>query len=259
MTGFRSDRFQHYSGFGKRKNMGTKSIKLEEIQSAIKEAADPGTAEFLQRYFKTGPGQYGEGDRFRGIKVPVIRKIAKKAYGLPFDDVVNLLHSSWHEDRLLALFVLTKRFTDGDEEERQKIYRTYLDHSPEINNWDLIDLSAPAVLGGFLYERDRKILFDMARSTNLWKRRMAVMATFYFIKNGDYDDSLAIAGILLNDSEDLIHKATGWMLREIGKRDMQAEETFLIEHYSKMPRTMLRYAIERFPEKRRQAYLKGAI
>lgn len=232
---------------------------LEEITDLLVERSDPKTASVLSGYFKTGPGEYGEGDQFRGIKVPVVRKIVVRARKLPLSDIVTLLHSSWHEDRLLALLVLVDLFSKGDKEPREKIFRTYLDNTNRINNWDLVDLSAPAILGGHLYKRDRDILYEMAKSDNLWKRRMAVLATFYFIKNNDFADSLALAEMLLIDSEDLIHKATGWMLREIGKRHIEAEESFLMKHYGDMPRTMLRYAIEKFPEEKRQAYLKGAV
>ena len=239
--------------------MVSSQYTLIEVKAALQEEANPKTASFLQGYFKTGPGQYGEGDKFRGIKVPVIRKIVRKARRLSMEDVISLLTSPWHEDRLLALLIWVDQFIKGDEEEQEKIYRSYLDKSHHINNWDLVDLSAPTIIGGYLWGRDRSILFDVARSQNLWDRRMAVLATFFFIRNNDFDDSLRISEILQNDSEDLIHKAVGWMLREIGKRDPKKEESFLKKYYKDMPRTMLRYAIERFPEERRQAYLKGLV
>lgn len=243
----------------KSKDMCNQPPDIKAIQTALTEAANPETAKFLQKYFKTGPGEYGEGDRFRGIKVPVIRKIARRAADMPLNDLRLLLKSPWHEDRLLALLVMADRFAKTDENVREQIYQVYLNESGYINNWDLVDLSAPAILGGYLWHRERKILFDMARSANLWKRRMSVMATFYFIRNSDFRDSIAIAKILLQDPGDLIQKAVGWMLREIGKRDLETEETFLKAHYPNMPRTMLRYAIERFPEPKRQAYLKGNV
>jgi len=239
--------------------MPTQFYTLADIQTILEEEANPKTAGFLQSYFKTGPGQYGEGDLFRGIKVPVIRKIAQKAKDLAMDDLISLLNSSWHEDRLLALLVWVDRFDKANEDARTEIYRSYIDHSERINNWDLVDLSAPNIVGGFLYENNRDILYKLVRSSNLWHRRIAMMATLYFIRNEDFSDTLSLAEILLNDDEDLIHKAAGWMLREIGKRNIIVEESLLKKHYKKMPRTMLRYAIERFPEKRRQAYLKGEI
>lgn len=239
--------------------MTAEQYTLENIQEELKKAANPKTASFLQGYFKTSPGEYGEGDQFRGIKVPVIRKIVRKARALPMDEVVLLLHSPWHEDRLLALLVWVYQFERADEEGREKIYKTYLDQPVYINNWDLVDLSAPTIMGGYLYDNDRSILYKMARSNNLWDRRKAVMTTSYFIRNNDFEDTLSLAEILLHDSEDLIHKAVGWMLREIGKRDLEVEESFLIKHYKNMPRTMLRYAIEKFPEERRQDYLKGRV
>ena len=239
--------------------MTAEEYTMEGIREELQKAANPKIASFLQGYFKTGPGQYGEGDQFRGIKVPVIRKIVRKARKLPMEDILSLLSSPWHEDRLLALLIWVDQFIKGDEDEQERIYRTYLEKSHQINNWDLVDLSAPTIMGGYLWGRDRSILFDMARSQNLWDRRMAVLATFFFIRNNDFNDSLRISEILQNDSEDLIYKAVGWMLREIGKRDSETEESFLKKYYNDMPRTMLRYAIERFPEERRQAYLKGRI
>ncbi len=239
--------------------MVSKSITLEEIRSILEEKSDPEIASFLSGYFKTGPGQYGEGDRFRGIRVPKLRKIARASRRLSAGDLLVLVTSPWHEDRLLALLVWVERFDKGGEKERERIYRAYLDHLRYINNWDLVDLSAPSIVGGYLWEHERGILYEMAGSESLWERRTAVMATFYFIRNNDFEDTLQIAEILLNDSEDLIHKAAGWMLRELGKRDQAREEIFLRKYYLKMPRTMLRYAIERFPEEQRQAWLKGKI
>ncbi|HKI45789.1 MAG TPA: DNA alkylation repair protein [Balneolales bacterium] len=239
--------------------MPVEQYTLEDIRLELQKAANPKIASFLQGFFKTGRGQYGEGDQFRGIKVPVIRKIVRKARSLSMDEVISMLDSSWHEDRLLALFVWVYQFEKAGEAGREKIFRAYLDHSGHINNWDLVDLSTPTIMGGYLFNRDRSILYEMARSNNLWDRRKAVMATSYFIRNNDFDDTLSLAEILLHDSEDLIHKAVGWMLREIGKRDSETEESFLKKYYKDMSRTMLRYAIERFPEESRQAYLKGRI
>lgn len=239
--------------------MTSQRYTLSDIKRILEEMSNPETADFLQKYFKTGPGEYGEGDRFRGIKVPVIRKIARKAKELSVDELSSLLDSPWHEDRLLALLVWVDQFNNADKQAQENIYDIYMEKSERINNWDLVDLSAPTIMGGYLWGNDRSILYEMAQSPNLWSRRMAIMSTFYFIRNDDYKDALALAELLLNDSEDLIHKAVGWMLREIGKRNLEVEESFLKKHYKNMPRTMLRYAIERFPEERRQAYLKGTI
>jgi 3-methyladenine DNA glycosylase AlkD len=228
-----------------------------EIQSQLLELSNPEDARFLQRYFKTGPGQYGEGDLFRGIRVPELRRLCKVYRHTPLDNVLQLLRSPYHEDRLLALLILVYKYTKADEAGRSSIYRLYLDHTRFINNWDLVDATAEHIVGAYLRDRDRSPLHQLARSGSIWERRIAIMATFHFIKVGEFGDTLRIAGMLLADKEDLIHKAVGWMLREVGKRDMQAEEAFLRMHCREMPRTMLRYAIERFPEDRRQCYLKG--
>jgi 3-methyladenine DNA glycosylase AlkD len=232
---------------------------IAAIQTELDALADPGRAANLQRYFKTGPGQYGAGDRFRGLRVPVLRRIARQYRHLSLPDAGRLLHSPFHEDRLLALLILTRRYYAGDDALRDAIHRLYLDHTPRINNWDLVDVSAPHLLGHYLRGRDRALLDRLAASQVLWERRMAIIATLSFIKQGDYDDTLRIAGLLLRDPEDLIHKAVGWMLREVGKGRVAVAEAFLQAHYRTMPRTMLRYAIERFPQARRQAYLKGAV
>ena len=212
-----------------------------------------------QRYFKTGPGEYGEGDIFLGITVPEIRKLAKEYPDLSLAETIQLLQSTIHEERLLALLLLVRAYAKADARTKKHIYDLYLENTHYINNWDLVDASAMHIVGAFLMDKSKKILHNLARSNNLWERRIAVMATFHFIKQDAFVESLAIARKLLTDEEDLIHKAVGWMLREIGKRSIQIEERFLKEHYKKMPRTMLRYAIERFPEAKRQRYLKGEI
>jgi 3-methyladenine DNA glycosylase AlkD len=232
---------------------------ITAIHTELAALADPGRAANLQRYFKTGPGQYGEGDRFRGLRVPVVRQIARKYRRLSLAETEQLLHSAFHEDRLLALLILIHRYYAGDDAGREAIHRFYLEHRARVNNWDLVDASAPHLLGHFLHGRDRALLPRLAASEVLWERRMAIIATLYFIKQGDYDDTLKIAGLLLCDPEDLIHKAVGWMLREVGKARPAVAEAFLQAHYRHMPRTMLRYAIERFPEARRQAYLQGLV
>ncbi|MBI4826077.1 MAG: DNA alkylation repair protein [Nitrospirae bacterium] len=232
---------------------------VKKIQQELRCCGDKIIAEHSQRYFKTGKGEYAEGDKFLGLRVPVIRKMVNKHRGITIDDCVKLLSSEFHEERLFALLSLVALYKISDEAVRENIFKLYLKNSKHINNWDLIDLSSPNIIGSHLYDRDRKILYDLARSKSLWKRRIAVMATFYFIRENDFDDSLKLAELLLQDKEDLIHKATGWMLREIWKRDTKAAERFLKSHLKIMPRTMLRYAIEKMPEERRMKYLKGVI
>ena len=229
------------------------------IQTELKRLEDSRKALFAQRFFKTGPGQYGEGDVFRGIRVPVLKRVAKEYRDLASSETLKLLHSSYHEDRLVALLILAHQFVRADGAVRRAIYQSYLKNIRYINNWDLVDSSAPQIVGAFLWDKDRELLFNLAQSDSLWERRIAILATFHFIKRGETRDTLKIASILLSDSEDLIHKAVGWMLREVGKRDLEAEEKFLRKHYRHMPRTMLRYAIERFPELKRRQYLDGQI
>ncbi|OGW34432.1 MAG: DNA alkylation repair protein [Nitrospirae bacterium GWC2_56_14] len=234
-------------------------MTVPEIQRKLRRLANKEKAGLLQGFFKTGPGQYGEGDVFLGITVPLLRKLAKECRGTSVADSLTLLRSEIHEQRLLALFLLIHAYARGDEAVKKRIYGEYLKNTRFINNWDLVDLSAPNIVGDFLAGRNRKPLYALARSRDLWKKRIAILATFRFIKENDFVDALAIAGMLVRDEHDLIHKAVGWMLREVGKRDMQAEEGFLQNHYRSMPRTMLRYAIERFPEAKRQRYLKGKV
>jgi 3-methyladenine DNA glycosylase AlkD len=232
---------------------------IAEIQNQLSNLADAGDASFLQKYFKTGPGQYGEGDIFRGIRVPALRKLALSYRALELEQAVRLLHSSYHEDRLLALLILSGRFAKEDEAGRAVIYRLYLDNTQFINNWDLVDSSAERIVGAYLKDKDRTPLDQLAQSPSIWERRIAIIATFHYIRYNDFDAALSIAQRLLTDREDLIHKAVGWMLREVGKRDLQRQEIFLRANYRRMPRTMLRYAIEKFPEEKRQGYLKGTI
>ncbi len=229
------------------------------IRKELRELRNPLIAAHSQRFFKTGKGEYGEGDRFLGIRVPVIRKLVKKYKTVSWSEVLKLLESSWHEERLFALLMLVELFSNADEEGKSAIYQTYLDNTQYINNWDLVDGSAHHIVGAYLEKRDKQILDDLAKSKNIWERRITIMATFYFIKNHQYADALRIAEILLRDKEDLIQKAVGWMLREIGNRNLDIEEFFLRKHYKDMPRTMLRYAIEKFPEGKRKAYLTGFI
>ena len=225
----------------------------------MRKLANKEIAEHSQRFFKTGKGQYGEGDIFLGIRVPVLRKIAKKFRRISLAEVSKLLESKFHEERLLSILMLVNLFKSGDEDDQELIYELYLDKTKFINNWDIVDISAGNIVGAFLFEKDKAPLYRLVFSENLWERRIAIVATFYFIRNDEFDDTLKIAEILFTDKEDLIHKAVGWMLREVGKRVIEIEEEFLEEHYLKMPRTTLRYAIERFPETRRKMYLKGQV
>ena len=233
--------------------------KAATIQTELKQLGDSQMALFSQRFFKTGPGEYGEGDVFRGIRVPVLKRVATKHRDLRSSETLKLLHSPYHEDRLVGLLILAHQFDRADDAVRRAIYRTYLKNIRYINSWDLVDSSAPKIVGAFLWDKDRSLLFKLARSRNLWERRIAILATFHFIKQGEMRDTLRIASLLLSDSEDLIHKAVGWMLREVGKRDLETEEKFLRKHYRRMPRTMLRYAIERFPELKRGQYLDRQV
>ena len=269
---------------------------LLELRKELRKIADPQKAKILQRFFKTGIGEYGEGDIFLGITVPNSRKIAIKFKDLPFSEISKLLKSKIHEERLIALLVLVynfSHFAKASRDKQKQIFDFYLSNTEYINNWDLVDLSADKIVGAYLLDRGpvggaevacenflvrssqmnilkefkmryfenfvsspRHILIKLARSKNLWERRISILATYYFIKNGKFRETLKIAEILLQDKHDLIQKAVGWMLREVGKRDLKTEVGFLNKHYKKMPRTMLRYAIEKFPQKLRVSYLK---
>jgi 3-methyladenine DNA glycosylase AlkD len=231
---------------------------LKELEGELEKQRNPKQGELLQKFFKTRKGEYGEGDIFYGIKVPVTRKIAGKYHELKLSDIRELLNSKIHEFRLTGLLILVYRF-EKHPSERKQIFEFYLDNTKNINNWDLVDLSAPNIVGRFLIDKKRDIIYELAHSDNLWKKRIAILSTFTFIKNKEFEDSLKIAKLLLKDRHDLIHKAVGWMLREIGKRDEKVLETFLRENHKDMPRTMLRYAIEKFPEEKRKKYLKGEI
>lgn len=233
-------------------------MMMGEIQDELARLANAQHAALLQRFFKTGPGEYGEGDRFRGIRVPVLRKLARKYRQLPVAAAEDLLRSAFHEDRLLALFILIEHYYHSAGNVRSTIHHLYLERTRFVNNWDLVDASAPHLVGHFLKDRSKATLTRLAASASLWERRIAVLATFAFIKEGNFDESFRITRLLLGDPEDLIHKAVGWMLREVGKRDQAVLEAFLRAHHQDMPRTMLRYAIEKFPETKRQGFLKGA-
>jgi 3-methyladenine DNA glycosylase AlkD len=236
-------------------------MKAAYVRKELQSMADPDKASILQRFFKTGPGQYGEGDIFIGITVPQSRQVAKKFSQLPLGEVRTLLYSRIHEERLVALLILAWRYSSASSsrEEKEEIVKFYVDNIKQVNNWDLVDLSAPNILGAHIVDRDsRRLLYRLAGSENVWERRIAILATYHFIRNGDFSDTLKIAEMLLHDRHDLIHKAAGWMLREVGKRDAAAEEAFLEKYWSVMPRTMLRYAIERLPESKRRRYKKKA-
>ena len=236
--------------------MGLTQMAALTIKKRLREYSDDKKAALLRRFFKTGPGEYAEGDIFIGVMVPYSRKVAKEYRDISLKEAEKLLRSAIHEERLAALLILVSKFQSAGEAGRSSIYRLYLKNHMFINNWDLVDLTAHHIIGGFLKDKDKKPLYSLARSENIWKRRMSILATFHYIRENDFTEAMKIADMLLNDNEDLIHKAVGWMLREVGKRDRPLLESFLDKRHEKMPRTMLRYAIEKFPESRRQAYLK---
>jgi 3-methyladenine DNA glycosylase AlkD len=234
-------------------------LRASDICSRLQALGDKERALAVQRFFKTAPGEYGEGDVFVGLRVPDIRKLVKEYQALPLAEIIRLLQSSIHEARLLALLILIRVFRQGDTTVQEQIYNLYLQNTHAINNWDLVDISAEHIVGSHLRYRSKSPLHALAKSNLLWDRRIAIMATFHYIKHGAFAETLRIAKLLLRDPEDLIHKAVGWMLRETGKRDPLIEKNFLKTHYKTMPRTMLRYAIEKFPENLRQQYLQGEI
>lgn len=230
------------------------------IQKELRKRKNPRQAKILQGFFKTGKGEYGEGDIFLGLKVPETRGIAKQYTDLTFSEIKILLYSKIHEERLAGVLLLVHKFENGSEAEKAKVFRFYIQHSKRMNNWDLVDLSASRIVGGFLQKRERSILYRLTKSKNLWERRIAIIATLQFIYKNEYQETFKIADLLLYDKEDLIHKATGWMLREVGKRISEKKlEKYLTTRLQKLPRTTLRYAIERFPERKRKQYLLGKI
>jgi len=229
---------------------------ISTINTRLETLADLPTAEILRSFFKTGPGEYGEGDRFRGIRVPVLRKLCREFRHAGVEVISELLDSPWHEDRMLALLLLMERYRASSESSREALYEFYCSRTGRINNWDLVDVSCPHIVGRHLQTRDRSPLYRFVESSNLWERRIAIVSTFYFIRNDDFGDTLDLAERLLTDPEELLHKATGWMLREVGKRSQSQLEAFLEEHATAMPRTMLRYAIERLPEEERKGWLR---
>jgi 3-methyladenine DNA glycosylase AlkD len=232
---------------------------LAALRAELHGLGNPVRGVHSQRFFKTGPGQYGEGDKFLGLTVPMMRSLVRKYRELDDASALELLDSSWHEERLVALILLVEGYGRGDVSRRARIHRAYLANTRHINNWDLVDASAGDIVGGHLEAGNIALLERLARSDNLWERRIAIVSTFHFIKRNEFRPTLKIAALLLRDPQDLIHKATGWMLREVGKRDRTALDRFLKKHYRRMPRTMLRYAIERHPERIRKQYLAGTI
>lgn len=235
--------------------LGAYDMPVAAIKRRLKEYSDRKKIPVLMSFFKTGPGEYGEGDIFIGTSVPLIRKAAREYSNIKLEEISGLLKSPVHEERLAAIFILVSRFRNSDADGKKEIYEFYLGHSAFVNNWDLVDSSAHHIIGGFLADRDKKPLYRLASSVDLWKKRMSIIATFHYIKNGRIKESLKISKMLLKDKEDLIHKAVGWMLREVGKKDLRALEDFLSAHYMNIPRTTLRYAIEKMPESKRRHYL----
>ena len=234
-------------------------MSLTKLKKEILEKSSKEKPKIYAKFFKTGKGEYGEGDIFLGLTVPEQRILAGKYTNLVLDDVKKLLESKYHEHRLMGLFILVYKYEKSNEKEKAGIKDFYLENKHKGNNWDLVDCIADKILGKHLIDKDKKVLYELAKSESIWDRRIAIISTFEFIKNGKFEDTLKISKILLKDEHDLIHKAVGWMLREIGKRDLETLEKFLKRHYKKMPRTMLRYAIEKFPEIKRKKYLAGKI
>ena len=234
-------------------------MTARQVSNVLRKLADPVRADHSRRFFKTGAGEYGAGDTFLGIRVPLLRRQARLFRELPLRQVQLLLKSRYHEERLCALLILVQKFSEADEEQKAGIFRLYLSNTRYINNWDLVDSSAPQIVGAYLLKKSKRPVYMLSESESLWERRIAIIATFTFIRQGQFRDTLKIANRLINDEEDLIHKAVGWMLREIGNRDRAAERAFLNKHYRVMPRTMLRYAIEKFPERERRRYLSGKV
>ncbi|MCK4869990.1 MAG: DNA alkylation repair protein [Gammaproteobacteria bacterium] len=234
---------------------------ISRLHAELQHMADKEKALILSRFFKTGVGEYGEGDQFLGIKVPELRKVAKRFCDLKLADIKKLLYSKVHEERMIALLILLLQYQKAKDDApfAARIYDFYVNNMRQVNNWDLVDLSAPNIVGHYLFTHNKAVLKTWTGADNLWVRRVAMLAPFYFIRQGEFKDALVVAKLLLNDKENLIHKAVGWMLREVGKRDLVVEEKFLQQHYYKMPRTMLRYAIERFDETKRIAYLRGEV
>lgn len=231
-------------------------IHVEQLLAEMMEVANPKIAEHSARFFKSGPGEYGEGDKFFGIRVPVIRDLVKRYKTLSEQEVLSLIYHDYHEARLAGVLLLVLQYEKSKQtEQKNRIVELYLEHSKQINNWDLVDSSAHKILGPHLLQQDKTILFELANSDNLWQRRIAIITTFYFIRRGDLKTTQLLCNQLLDDKEDLIHKATGWMLREVGKQDLPTLLNYLDTNCTKMARTALRYAIEKLPNEQRQDYL----
>ncbi len=231
---------------------------LTNLQRDAKKLGNKKKAKVLAGFFKTAEGEYGYGDVFLGIPVPQSRKIAIKYKDLSFDEIGTLLRSEIHEERLIALLILVHQF-QHEEMLQRRVYEFYLKHTKFINNWDLVDLSSDKIVGVYLIDKPKTVLYKLAKSSNIWERRIAMVSTYNFIKNGEFNDTLSIAELLIEDKNDLIQKAVGWMLKEVGNRSLKVEERFLKKNYKIMGRTALRYAIEKFPEKVRKSYLSGAV
>lgn len=229
------------------------------IRAELEALSDQSKSNILQRFFKTGPGEYGEGDIFWGIQVPRVREVVKNYKGTPLDEIVTLLSDPVHEVRMTGAMLMVEYYKRANQSGKQDCYECYIRNATCFNNWDLVDLTCHHVVGAWLWDKDKKPLYELANSGNLWKERISIISTFHFLRKGDFEDTFSIATLLLNHKHDLIHKAVGWMLREVGNRDHEAETTFLLEdnRYLRMPRTMLRYAIEKFPEDERQLYMKN--
>ena len=231
-----------------------------KARDEIRALANKEIAKHSLRFFKTGKGEYGHGDIFLGVRTPQIRLIAKKHIGISTTEMKTLIKSKYHEERLLGLIILVNKYSKAkDEKSKNQLYKIYVSSFKYVNNWNLVDVTCPHIIGKHLMDNDRSILYSWAKSDDLWTKRIAIVSTHWFIRKNDLQDTFKIAEMLLNDEHDLIHKAVGWMLREAGKRDLEKEEIFLKKHYKNMPRTMLRYSIEKFPEPKRQKYLKGKI
>ena len=233
-------------------------LDFEQAHAALLALANPEKARFLAGYFKTGKGQYGEGDQFLGIVVPKVRLLAKRFRQLPLPDCRKLLASPYNEERLLALLVLVQHYARGDDATRAAVYALFLKHRHRVNNWNLVDSAAPFIVGLHLLQRDRAVLYKLLASNSLWDRRIAILSTFAFIRNNDFTETLQLVEKSLNDKQDLMHKACGWMLREVGNRNATVLDAFLARHHAAMPRTMLRYAIEKFDQEKRRAMLSGS-
>ena len=236
-------------------------MTAENFRQDLQKLSNPKNAFELQRFFKTGPGQYGEGDIFWGIKVPITRELVKKYKKMPLDEIAKLTPDPVHEVRMAGGFLLVECYKQSDEIGKKACYDFYISHAPCYNNWDLVDMTCHHIVGAWLLDKDRAPLYKLAASDNLWEQRISIISTFHLIRKEDFNDCLELAKILLNHKHDLIQKAVGWMLREIGKRNPIVETEFLLEdmRYNKMPRTMLRYAIEKYPKTQRQAFLKGEM